>query len=433
MGNSDFLSDYLDYTNGTECPRFFNRWCGLSMLGAFLGRNVQLELGSFKIFPNMYTMLIGVPGTRKSTAIKTSKKLLKLTGYNTFSADKSSKEKFILDLAGEDADPLASVTTDTLWGDLDADSASEMFIAADEFNNFIGNGNLEFVSLLGELWDYDGIYSNRIKNGKSVSVNNPTINILGGNTPTGFSLAFPSDAIGQGFFSRLLLIYSEPSGKKITFPKAPSNEYTSHMVDFLSRIRSSSIGTITVSDTAVRLLDKIYQEFSPIPDVRFEHYSNRRFTHLLKLAIIVTCSRCSTEISESDVIYANTVLVHTEKLMPKALGEFGKSRHSDVTHKIISVLEGSFKPMNIMELWSQVAADLEKVTDLTGVIQGLVMADKIIQTKEGFLARRVRLEAEYSEIVDYGYLSPEETGIEESMYGKKEGNVIPLPLINSRG
>ena len=43
-----------------------------------------------------------VTNWRKINSFKLSKKLLQLTGYNTISADKSSKEKFMLDLAGED-------------------------------------------------------------------------------------------------------------------------------------------------------------------------------------------------------------------------------------------------------------------------------------------------------------------------------------------
>ncbi|MFK5283171.1 hypothetical protein ACI3PL_26730, partial [Lacticaseibacillus paracasei] len=77
---------------------------------------------------------------------------------------------------------------------------AESFIAADEFNNFIGLGNTDFISILGELWDYEGVYDYRLKNSKSVFIPYPTISILGGNTPTGFSQAFPPESIGQGFF-----------------------------------------------------------------------------------------------------------------------------------------------------------------------------------------------------------------------------------------
>lgn len=409
----DFITDYIAYQSDTEPPVFFHRWACISMLGAYLGRDMGLELGSFEIFPNMYAMLIGVPGTRKSTAIKLSKMLLKRTGYAKFSADKSSKEKFILDLseAGLGADSGDLLDSQLFGGDSDDGRSSEVYIACDEFNNFIGNGNIEFVSLLGEFWDYSGTYTNRIKNGKSVSIVNPTVSILGGNTATGFSLAFPTSTIGQGFFSRLLLIYSEPSARKITFPEKPSEEHTQRMVDKLLAIKSVCSGnSATISDSAKHLLDKIYKAGSPIDDVRFEHYANRRFTHLLKIAIVCAASRCSTEIDVTDVVYANTLLHHTEQLMPKALGEFGQSKYSEVNHKIISLLEANWRPLGVHEIWKQLGQDMDKMNDLATILFSLAGADKIIRTEAGFLAKRMHIEAQYTDVLDYDYLSSEEAG-----------------------
>lgn len=407
----DFITSYLNYRADTEPPVFFHRWAMLSALGAYLARDVHFELGEFDIYPNMYTMLIGVPGTRKSTAIKMAKGLLAKTGFDKFSADKSSKEKFILDLAGEGGDAeVRDLIDDNLWGDGNA-RISECYIACDEFNNFIGNGNLEFISLLGELWDYSGTYSNRIKNGKSVSADNPTISILGGNTATGFSLAFPAQTIGQGFFSRLILVYSDPSQRRITFPKRASDDDTKSMVDQLLAIKHlATTSLLTRTHGAELLLDKIYKSNNRIDDVRFEHYANRRFTHLLKLTIIHCLSRFSTEVTEEDVVIANTVLTHTEKLMPKALGEFGESRNAKVNHKIIQTLEAAKGVMHISDIWKHVASDMERVADLGQIMGGLCIAGKVIKVENGFLVRRSQMEAEYSDVVDYSFLSDEEAG-----------------------
>ena len=151
----------------------------------------------------------------------------------------------MLDLAGEgitDGMSPDDILDQNLFGNGNDKPDSEMFIMADEFNDFFGNGNIEFFSLLGTLWDFNGTYRNRIKNGKSVSISNPTVSILGGNTPTGFSLAFPSDILGQGFFSRILLIYGEPNGRRIAFPPAPSQARTSALVETLRNIKATVWG-----------------------------------------------------------------------------------------------------------------------------------------------------------------------------------------------
>lgn len=366
-------------------------------------------------------MLVGASGTRKSTAIKLFKKLIQDAGYHTIAADKTTKEKFILDLSGESDDASVPIKTagqmedflsENLWGsgeDETGKADAEIFIMADEFNDFFGNGNVEFISLLGTLWDYAGVYRNRIKNGKSVSINNPTVSILGGNTPTNLSLAFPPEIIGQGFFSRLLFIYGEPNGKRIAFPRSPSKEATAGIIQSLQRIKGSCIGAANLSDGAEKLLEKIYNTTVGIDDTRFESYSTRRFGHLLKLCLITSASRYAAGIEESDVIYANTILSHAEHFMPKALGEFGKAKHSDVSHKVVQLIEKDYAIVSFKEIWKHVNSDLEKMQDLATLLQNLVSADKIQQIPgKGFVANRRILDDAVTSMVDYSLLSAEE-------------------------
>lgn len=419
----DFLSSYLQYASDTEVPAIFHRWAAISGIGAYLGRRYYFHHGHFEINPNIYCMLVGASGTRKSTAIKLFKRLLIAAGYDTIAADKTTKEKFILDLSGEHEDdettgPKSKKSIDdfleqNLWGDAeDTKPDSEIFIMADEFNDFFGNGNIEFISLLGTLWDYHGTYRNRIKNGKSVSIVNPTVSILGGNTPTNLSLAFPPEIIGQGFFSRLLFIYGEPNGRKITFPRPPEQEYTRNIVECLQQIRTTSTGAARLSSSAETLLDRIYKTNLGVDDVRFESYSTRRFGHLLKLCLITSAARYSREISEHDVIYANTILHYAEQFMPKALGEFGKAKHSDVSHKIVSLVERADHVVSFKEIWKHVTNDLEKMQDLTTLLQNLVAAEKLQSIPgQGFLANRRVIDTDMEGLVDYSLLTEEERNI----------------------
>lgn len=404
----DFISSYLTYSSGTESPVVFNRWSCLTVLGAWLGRNLSFQLGHFKVNPNLYVMLMGSPGTRKSTSIKIASNLIQAAGYTNIAADRSTKEKFLLDLSGEDVfSNQEDILEQNLFGG--NKNAAEILIAADEFNSFIGNGNIEFLSMLGVLWDYNGVFKNRVKNSKSVEITDPTVSILSGNTPTGFSMAFPVESIGQGIFSRILLVHGEPSGRKITFPDPPSQAETKIVLDYLVAIKAECTGNLELSEKAKLLLDKIYKTWKGLDDVRFESYSNRRFTHLLKLCIIVAASRLSKTLIEQDVIYANTILTHTEHSMPQSLGSFGKARHSDVSHKLLQVLESAEGIVTLKELWKHLHTDLEKMNDLAEILRNLVAADKIIQVQAGFLIKRKLIaEVNDSGLVDYSLLTAEE-------------------------
>jgi len=413
----DFFRQYLAYVGKTECPDIYHRWSAISAIGALLGRNFSLSHGHFTVHPNLYVMLIGEAGARKSTAIKIVKKLIKHTGYDTIAADKTTKEKFLLDLSGEsdDEQKQADILDKNLWESGDAELSTrpvaECFIMADEWNEFTSLGNIEFYSMLGNLWDYDGVFKNRIKTGKSVSINNPTISILAGNTATGFALAFPSEIIGQGFFSRLLLIHGTVTGRKITFPKQPSPEATAQLAEYLQHMRSHCQGMVALTPGAESLLDKIYKEFVGFDDVRFNSYMNRRFTQLMKLCIICAASRLVRVIDENDVVLANTMLTAAEQGMPKALGEFGKGKHSDVANAIVEAVSNTTKGLNFKEIWALVVQDLTGQPELSTILSNLRAADKIQQVGSVFLAKR-KLKVQVSDdTLDYNLLTNEERGL----------------------
>ncbi len=406
----DFFSLYLQYTSGNEAPTFFHRWSAVAGIGALLSRNFFLQHGQFTVNPNIYCMLIGNAGTKKSTAIKIMRKLIQQSGYSYLGPKKITKEKFFIKLAtqGQEVDSFLDGTLSPLGANsADPSSIAQMFIAADEFNEFFGNDVMSFVSTLGDMWDWEGPYENEVKNSTSSYLYNPTISILGGNTPTGFAEAFPPKIIGQGFFSRLILVYAEPTGAKITWPRAPSQDETAAILEFLFRIQQL-YSEIHIDDTTKKLLDKIYHQWKGVDDVRFESYSNRRFTHLLKLCLIHTAARLSTQMEEDDVIFANTVLTHTEHLMPKALGEFGKAKHADVSHKILQVLDSSYEILTIRQLWKSVHNDLDSLQQLGDILRNLKAAEKLQEVPGGFIAKRKVIDEVSNETVDYNFLTETE-------------------------
>jgi len=421
----DFIASYLAYTRETECPTFFHRWTAVTSLSAYLGRQIFFNHGHFTLYPNLYAMLIGSPGTKKSSAIKIGAKLLKQAGYNTFAAKKTRQEKFLMDLAEQStAKDIAAggegggydILDQNLWGESLEDEAdsylhkppAECFIAADEFNNFIGQGNLDFVSILGELWDYEGVFDYKLKNSKSVFIPNPTITILGGNTPTGFSQAFPVESIGQGFFSRLLLVYGEPSGVKYTFPPPPDLEQQAYLITLLHRIKTEVVGEVRMTSESMDLLDRIYKTWGGIDDLRFEHYTNRRLTHLIKMCLVIAASKCSKVITKQVIVEANTLLSFTEQLMPKALGEFGKARNSDVSHKVMVTIDTATAPVTLQQLWKVVHNDLENRNQLVEILSNLQVAEKIQSVGSGFLpVKAVRAES-VDGALDWNLLTEEE-------------------------
>lgn len=414
-GSEDFFNSYLQYTSGTEVPAHANRWSAIGMLGAWLGRDIYIKYGSSKLYANQYIMLLGEAGSKKSTAIKTAKRVLKAAGYSTFSAEKISKEKFLEELSKDKSGGMESSFTPNildqqLWGDLDESDYRQVWVTADEFNEFFANNILEFCSTLGNLWDYDGIYENSVKHGASVVIPNPTVSILSGNTPTTFAGTFPIEAVGQGFFSRVLAVHIKGSGRKIIRPREPSEGETQQIIERLLEIKNYHSGEVLITEDSWALLDRIYQNWKPIPDSRFISYGGRRVTHLLKLALIHAASRLSKTIDPIDVRRANTVLDYTEHFMPEAFGEFGTSRNSGMTHKILKELEISDELLNIHDLWAKVQLDFDKLDSYQSHVMGMIQAGKIQMAGDKLLPAKRVLKTPVTEYLDYRYMVDEERG-----------------------
>lgn len=379
----DYFEEYFKFVGVSEAPMCFHRWCAIGTLSAMVGREVYFPFGHKPIYPNHYILLMGAPGTRKSTAIGIAKTVLERAGYTTFAKEQTSRERFFVDM-------IKRISPDDV--DLEAlilDVPSEVTIANGEFLDFIGQGNMSFLTALTNLWDNLPFYEHPKLHGRSVFIHQPTVNILGGATVKGLGLAIPPEALGTGILSRLLLIHSEMTDIKIAFPAEVLEDSSDEIVETLLKIRTDLKGKMDKSAKAEIIMDKMYKNYPGLEDGRLADFASRRFTHLLKLSMLIALSRNSQVISEEDALKANTILNAAERKMPKALGEFGKSKFSDVSNTIMEVLGKAHKPVSHSELWKFVAKDLSESKDLGTIMKNLLSAEKIqvitLAGKQGYL------------------------------------------------
>lgn len=378
------LKDIIKLAENQEAADFSYLWAGLSCIAAQLARNVYIPFGNGKIYPNLYVMFVGDPGKRKSTAIKDLKKRIKAAGYQNICGDKVTMQKYLLDLAGvgEGSIEDSNITEFNLGITLGTNDYVESYINQDEFSDFIGINNYPFISLLGNFWDIDEPYVYRTKNGQSIEIPSPIVNILGATTPSQFNTIFPPAISEQGFLSRLIIVNIPESKRKIARPLPSDANVIEKVVDGLKAVRRLS-GELVMSDAVWNKLEEIYLSWQPVEDTRFAHYSTRRHTQLLKLCILSTCSRYTIEMSVDDVVFANTLLSFTEHFMPQALGQFGKNKDGDVNSKVISYLRSSFPTAkSLQDIIIPISTETD-VMSLQKILTNLVVAEKVVATSNG--------------------------------------------------
>lgn len=324
----------------------------------------------------MYIMLQGLPGVRKSTAINIGTKLLKAAGYNKFASNRMSRQMFLEELYTINQVDVDKMTFEEIL-EIKDDRAYEVSIHASEFLDFIGQGDKDYLMLITSLWDNLPEYKNPKITSKSIVVNKPTVNFLGGNTPAGLNAAFPAETIDSGTLSRFIFIHAAANGRKILIPTAPDKEKAIALVEHLRSIKETIRGPATVTDDALAALKVIYEDAQPLDDPRFNYYHSRRLTHILKLCLVVSAARLSTTITGEDVLIANTMLGAAEYSMPKALGHFGRNKNSAVIHNMLEYIEETGRPVPPKELYEKFCADFARETDFASTVIDLQNGSKL--------------------------------------------------------
>lgn len=212
----NLLEDYQIYAAGDEAPPAFHIWCGLSLLSACMGPNIWLDMGKFNIQPNLYILLVGPPGLRKSTAKDVAQHLAKDIGNIPCLPDTSTKEAVVASLSAEKSRHRMVYK----WNDQPR-YYTKACIFSDEFVNLVACGGdpLGWIQFLTRVYSPTPVFdADTISRGKT-EMPYPYIHLLGCMTPELTSSLISQGALSGGFSRRTLYIYSNEPGPAVPFPQ----------------------------------------------------------------------------------------------------------------------------------------------------------------------------------------------------------------------
>lgn len=339
---SDWLDNYLQYTENSESPISYHRWCGLSVIAGALQRRVYLRWGLGRvIYPNLYVVLVGPSGrTRKGVAIGIAKDFLKsVSGISVTPESSSGRQAMIT--AMKRANTNFQDPTD---GKIKFHCSVTAF--SEELSVFLGQGDIAYLSNLTDWYDSkDDWEYETVSRGKD-SLQGLCVNLMGGTAPDWIQSMIPQEALGGGFTSRIIFIVEEKKRQIIPeyFPTAEQLRLEVQLADDLERIAQLS-GEITFTDDAKELYKSWYVEQDmalsagkpPIADPRFAGYCERRATHLQKIMILCSASRGDDlKINADDFHRSLKLLASAEENMHKTFGGLGKSRISDESDTVLN-------------------------------------------------------------------------------------------------
>lgn len=257
-----------------------------------------------------------------------------------------------------------------------------MLAISGEFSRFIGANNLQMLDFLTTMWDGDD-YDYRLKSSE-VTLKSPLLNILGCTTPTSMANSLPPSAGGQGFLSRVILVYGARKYKSVARPTVPDVELVNKVGQTLSNSYYQLNGPFDETADGRAYSESLYGFDTDISDSRFGYYDERRYTHLIKLAMCLTAGRGDSCITRTDYEEAQRILSATEKGMPDALGEFGMNPLAAVKQQMLDKLRDSQQPMPVEQLVAMFHRDARS-HELREVINELTKMNqvKVIQQSSG--------------------------------------------------
>jgi hypothetical protein len=316
-----WLNQYLEFTNEHESPAMFHLWAGLTVLSGMLGRKVWMDKGFYRLYPNLFTVLVaGSARCRKTTAIEIAVGLTKnVDGVRQLNG-KVSAEKFLHIHTIPDNQP-----------------QKPTLIKADELATFLtrdGQGE-KLIDVLTKLFDCPEIFTyDTITHGQKI-IREPYITVLAGTTPETLDKVLPDTAVGGGFASRILFVYQADTEKPRRDFQSPDEAHTALHVE-LTRLASHIAllsGTVSLLPEAREYYDHWYQKIEPPEDGRLDGFVARKHDHVLRVAMILCAARLpeSLEVDLPDIHSAIQAVETVERFLPQALSGVGS------THAIKSV------------------------------------------------------------------------------------------------
>ena len=308
----DWLQGYLAFTSESPAPECFHRWVGLGTLGAVLKRNIFYDRGYSKIYPNNYVVLIGPPGSMKSTAMDIGKDFARGVPDLRLSVDSTSREQLIYDLQKD------SATKD-----------GSMACFAREFGSFFATSEMNMVLFLIEVYDSKDSFEHRSRSGGNLKIERPCFNIVGCTTPEWLHTGLPIKTLGIGLMSRVILIYADaPRFEDLWTSLTPSHETLRvKLQEDLNHIAQLK-GPVHFTDEARAFLshwNKI-RKSTQSQDPRMQGFYGRIVDHTFKTAIALSAGRSdSLVVQQKDVEDAIILLGDVESTLPQAFAASGKN------------------------------------------------------------------------------------------------------------
>jgi hypothetical protein len=298
----------------SEAPQEYHLWTGLTIISSVLKRQVYKDRKRFITWPNLYTFLVGPPGTKKSSAISIGEDLLKQTQDPPYIIDTFYTAPFLVST-------LAAVTAQYNPG------RTPFIILADEAPAFFRRAKYaeDLIPLLIRLYDCrsGGAGGTQLRGLENII--DPYGTGLFGVVPDILVDIMPPEVIRGGFASRVIWVYSEDTSRCFPFPEDipdPDPDMEKSLVHDLNEMALLK-GEVTLTTKCHKAYGDWYTNHrrsvvTQVDDPRRIGYANRKGEMIFKLMMLLSIAEGDSLVIEERHFEAGKDLVEAlEPDLPK--------------------------------------------------------------------------------------------------------------------
>lgn len=357
----------LESTKGSESPREYYYWAALSAISAVVANNLYLDRFYYKLWPNIYVILVGKSGLRKGPPVALAKRLVEEVGNTRVISGRSSIEAVLNELSTTRPRESGPIITD-----------ARGFLVSSEFASFIVQNDAA-LTILTDL--YDRNYNEKdwtylTKSGGGQKLKEPYLTMIGASNEVHFKDAVPQNALGGGFVARTFIIYADKRSTINSLTERPDTLVSpTDLANYLREI-SKVKGQFMWTRPAKELYDSWYDDFCKSDYEDDTGTLERLSDSILKVAMLVSLSRgLDLELTLCDLEEAiRRCLAFVPGARKVALGTQGKSVSREGTAVVLKYLlqnkeHAVSKTKLLQRFWGHFNADELKV-----IIDSLVVA-----------------------------------------------------------
>lgn len=343
---ADWIDGYIEYTDGTEPPEKFHQWVAFGILSAALRRKVWMNRGRYKLYPNIYVLLVSESAkTRKSTAIDLGIDLLQKTDLRVYSLHgKLTPEGLVKHM-----NRMTVIKGDNGSGEVINDS--HILIHADELATLFGYDKTQasrMAILLTELYNSKTLYQHVTAGEGIVEVHNLYTTIIAATDPRNLKV-LPEDAVG-GLMGRLVVVSAskikraiawgdlDDKGEAIDFTKIAALE--DRLVKDLNKIGELE-GEMRVTPAGRSLFTTWYKKHvtQEVSDPRTDAFHARCHDTALKLSMLISIAKSNNMVVDEPEVAAGLAIIEAQlPEFSRIISWAGNSDFSQLRAKFIDLL-----------------------------------------------------------------------------------------------